>query len=103
MRSMPVRRSPSARRISRTPWVLRPTTEISSTGVRTSVPVELISMISCPGVTCSAATGRAVAIGGLQRDHALAAAAMRREILQRRELAVAVLRGGEHVALAAPR
>jgi len=33
-----------------------PCTEISSTVVRTSVPVELMSMISCPGMTCSAAT-----------------------------------------------
>src|SRR6185436_6181009 len=44
MRSMPVRRSPSPSRMRRTPWVLRPTTEISPTGVRTKVPVELMSI-----------------------------------------------------------
>ena len=53
---MPTSRSPSSSRMSRTPWVLRPCTETSSTVVRTSVPLELMSMISCPGITCSAAT-----------------------------------------------
>src|SRR6185369_7008520 len=55
-RSTPVRRSPSSRRIRRTPCVLRPTMETSLTGVRTSVPLELISISSCPVETCSAAT-----------------------------------------------
>src|SRR6185436_6421051 len=37
----------------------------------------------------------AVALGGLQRDDALATAAVLREILERRELAVAIGRGRE--------
>src|SRR5215472_19105171 len=41
----------------------------------------------------------AVAIGGLQRDHALTAAAVGRKLRERRELAVAGRRGREHVAL----
>src|SRR5690349_2847665 len=42
----------------------------------------------------------AVALGSLQRDDALAAAAMRREVLERRELAVAIGRGREDESLA---
>src|SRR6516225_9163177 len=42
----------------------------------------------------------AVAIGGLERDHALTAAAVDRKLRERRELAVAGRRGREHVALA---
>src|SRR5215469_15387405 len=42
----------------------------------------------------------AVAIGSLQRDHTLTAAAVGREFGERSELAVAGRRGGEHVALA---
>src|SRR5262249_30763580 len=41
----------------------------------------------------------AVALADLQRDHALAAAAVDREILDQRALAVAVLRSREHHAL----
>ena len=68
-----------------------PTIEISPTGVRTSVPVELISMISCVRRHLQRRDHLAVALGGLQRDDALAAAAVRREILERRELAVAIV------------
>src|SRR6186713_2303631 len=42
----------------------------------------------------------AVALGSLQRDDALAAAAMRREVLERRELAVAIGRGREDEPIA---
>src|SRR5690349_17390799 len=42
----------------------------------------------------------AVALGSLQRDDALTAAAMRREVLERRELAVAIGRGREDESLA---
>src|SRR6185312_911966 len=44
--------------------------------------------------------GRAVAIGGLQRDDTLAAPAMLRKLRQRRQFAVAGSRCGENVALA---
>src|SRR5580765_6994745 len=41
----------------------------------------------------------AVSLGGLDRDHALRAAAVARVFRDRRTLAVAVLRGGEHALL----
>src|SRR5690606_4095430 len=57
-RSTPTSRSPSSRRIKRTPCVLRPSSEISATGVRTRVPFDVISMISSSIETCSAPTTR---------------------------------------------
>ena len=44
MRSMPTRRSPSPRRMSRTPGVLRPCTEIPSTGTLVRTTVDGISV-----------------------------------------------------------
>ena len=50
--------SPGARSISRTPWVLRPWTEISSTGVRSITPSwEATATSSPPRTTRAAATG----------------------------------------------
>ena len=48
----------SSKRISRTPCVLRLIVEMSATGVRIIVPVEVISMSSSSGETCSAPTSR---------------------------------------------
>ena len=58
-----------------------------------------MSMISSSSADLQRADHATVAIGDLQRDHALAAAAVRREVLERRELAEAVFGGGENVAL----
>ena len=71
---------------------------MSATGVRTSVPFELINIISSSSATCSAP----VSIGRLDRDHALAAAPLGREFVRRRPFAVAMFRcrqnhaGAEH-------
>src|SRR6185312_3223283 len=53
-----------------------------------------------PGHDLERRDGRAVAIGGLQRDDTLAAPAMLRKLRQRRQFAVAGSRCGENVALA---
>jgi len=85
--------------MSRTPWVLRPCTEISSTVVRTSVPVELMSMISCPGMTCSAATVTPLRSEVCSAITPWAAAAVRWKVRERRALAVARRGGRQHVTL----
>src|SRR5690606_31060543 len=55
-RSMACRRSPSPRRIRVTPWVFRPTTEISAARVRTRVPPSEISSTSSSSPSSTAAT-----------------------------------------------
>ncbi len=56
MRSMLERRSPSPTLMSLTPWVLRLSTEIPATVVRTRVPPTVMSMISSSGLTRTAPT-----------------------------------------------
>ena len=63
-----------------TPWVLRPTCEISAARVRTSVPPSEISSTSWWSRQLDRADQLAVAGGGLQRDHALGAAALARVV-----------------------
>ena len=68
--------------------------------VRTSVPVELISMISWPAMTCSAATVTPLRSVVCSAITPWPPRPCEREILERGELAVAGRRGGEHVPLA---
>ena len=49
-------RSPSLRFMTRTPWVLRPTTRISDTWVRFTIPCAVMSMMSSPSRTDKIAT-----------------------------------------------
>ena len=91
--------SPSSRLMSVTPCVERPISRISFTRVRISTPPEVISMISSSARTSVAATTLPLRSRGLDRDHALRAAAVARVLGDRRALAVAVLGGGQHALL----
>ena len=99
-RSIACKVSSAARRIRVTPWVLRPTCEISAARVRTSVPPSEISSTSWWSVSWIAPTSWPLRSVVLQRDHALGAAALARVIVDRGALAVAALAGGEDVAVA---
>ncbi len=100
MRSRPTSRSPSSRRISRTPWVLRPCSEISSTGGPHQRADRTDQHHFVVGIDLDSADHAAVALGGLDRNHALAAAALHRELRRGGALAETVLGGGQHVAVA---
>jgi hypothetical protein len=62
-----------------------------ATGVRTSVPADVINMISSVQRHLQSTDHAAVALGGSDADHALTAATLYRELLDRRQLTVAVL------------
>ena len=96
MRSRPASFSPSPRLISVTPCVERPISRIYVTRVRISTPPVEISMISSSVVDQRRGDHLAVALRGLDRDHALRAAAVARVLGDRRALAVAVLGRGQH-------
>ena len=83
-----------------TPCVLRPTRAISAARVRTSVPWFEISISSWLVVELHGADQRAVALGALDRDHALRAAALARIFGELGALAEAALGGGEDVVVA---
>ena len=88
--------SPSPSAISVTPCVERPISRICATAVRISTPPVEISITSSWSSTSTAPTSAPLPLRGLDRDHALAAAAVLGVLGDRRALAEAVLGGGEH-------